>query len=230
MIRKPRVSPIQQRQNQISNELKRLGLPKNQKKRADFKDEEKYDNWKARLAEKIQELSDEGVMLESPHLYDELPLAVAAEELGISLDKMVYLVHKKLVDASSSGYSPAGRRISREELTRLAEIGPEELIRQADLSIDEVFYEGLKYLHSGDADAAEKTLERIDGFRDWGSPYSTCYEIGLALVRGELETVRWTMEFIGRRDIDKVASYLPLLKAAVEPIQPNVPAGSGMCR
>lgn len=164
MGRASKQTPIEQRRGQIERELEKLRLPKNQKTRKDFKSDENFENWQKKQGEKFFELNEELIILDNPAEYNEIPLAVAAMELGVTLNEMMSIVSEDLVETSSSGAYQAGARITREELARAIEIGAEELVRIAEQSIEEIFEDAIKFIHAGNLEVAEKAYERIEKF------------------------------------------------------------------
>lgn len=220
MGRKSNLSPIEQRRNQIEKEVERLRIPKNQKTRRDFKDEEGYIAWQERKEEKLRELREEAVMLESPGSYNEVPMAVVAAELGITLEEILQIAGEGLARPSHEGRYRAGCRMTRDELGRLLEIGAAELLRVANQGVEEVFEDGLRHLRAGDLEAAERTLERIDGFRNYRSGHWSAYETGVSLISGDLESVRLSLAYFGERDVEDLAVILPLLRSVAEAVTP----------
>ena len=219
MSRKPKQTPIEQRRGQIEKELEKLSLPKNQKKLRDFKSEDAFENWKERQENKLRELNEELIILDDPTEYNEIPLAIAATELGVALNEMLEIVSEELVETSFDGEYKAGARVTREELARAIEIGSDELLRIAQQSVEEIFEEGLQFLQDGNAEAAEKTLERIYKF-DYRIrfQYSIAYSTGLELLRGDYESI--SFRFIDSYHDTELAAILETLRRAVEGIKP----------
>jgi hypothetical protein len=164
MSRASKLTPIEQRRNQIEKEFEKLKLPKNQKKAKDFKTPDAFENWQERQARKFNELNEEIVILNNPIEYHEIPLAIAATELGVSLNEMLQIVKEELIETCFDGEYREGDRITREELARVIEIGAGELLRIANQSIEEIFDESIQFLHDGDLPAAEKAYERMEKF------------------------------------------------------------------
>lgn len=104
MSRQPKQTPIEQRRGQIEKELEKLRLPKNQKTRRDFKSDENYENWKERQGVKFLQLNEELIILDNPTEYNEIPLAIAATELGVTLNEMLAIVNEELVDVVACNY------------------------------------------------------------------------------------------------------------------------------
>lgn len=110
MNSKIKKTPVEQRRGQIEKEIEKLQLPKNQKTRRDFKSDEAFEIWKERLKTKIQELNEELIILDNPYEYNEVPIALAAEELGVTLDDMQAFVREELIATSFNGEYRAGAR------------------------------------------------------------------------------------------------------------------------
>lgn len=219
MSRTPKQTPIEQRRSQIEKELEKLRLPKNQKTRRDFKSDENFENWKERQGVKFFELNEELIILSSPTEYNEIPLAIAAAELGVTLNEMLRIVNEQLVETSFDGEYRAGARITREELARAIEIGADELVRIAEQSAEEIFEDGLQFLCDGNVEEAEKVLERIYKF-DYSVryQYSIAYSTALELVQGDYGSI--SFRFISSYHDTELAAILDALRRAVENINP----------
>ena len=221
MSRQPKQTPIEQRRGQIEKELEKLRLPKNQKTRRDFKSDDGYENWKEKQGVKFLQLNEELIILDNPTEYNEIPLAIAATELGITLNDMLAIVREELVETSFDGEYRAGARITREELARAIEIGANELVRIADQSVEEIFEEGLGFLHSGNVEAAERANERIEKFGYESHQYSIPYGIGLELLRSDFDALSHSFWFVDSYDEMQLAAILDKLRRVVEEIEPT---------
>lgn len=212
-------SPIEQRRTQIEKELEKLRLPKNQKIRKDFASDENFENWKKKQGEKFFQLNEELIILDNPSEYNEIPLAVAAEELGITLNEIISIVSEDLIETSFYGAYQAGARITREELARAIEISAEELLRIINQDIDEIFTDAINYIRNNDIESAQKAYDRIDKHYSCIDPQALAIEIGIQLSLGKYEEVRSSLNFIARRDEDsELASILTYLKLIIEAI------------
>lgn len=221
MNRKPRESPIQQRRRQIEKELEKLRLPKSQRRRSDFKTDEAFEKWKDRYERKLYELNEEAVLLENPDEYNEVPLAIAAVELGVTLNEMQQIVSEHLVETSFDAEYAAGDRITRDELARAIDIGPGELLRVANQSVEEIFTEAVKFLKSGNIESAEKAYERIQKF-DYGHSFQfwiSC-SIALHLVKREFDDLKYYFDSLKSYDHIKLVAILDSLREAVSGITP----------
>src|SRR5215204_4426621 len=86
--RKSRRPPVAQRNEQIAREIEKLEAEYEKKTRRQFKTDEGFENWRSRNREKIAELQEELSVLKDPGRYNEIPLAIAAEELDLTLDEI----------------------------------------------------------------------------------------------------------------------------------------------
>lgn len=166
-------------------------------------------------------MSDKLIILDNPTDYHEIPLAIAALELGVSLSEMMQIVREDLVEISFNGEYREGARITREELARAIEIGAGELIRIADQSIEEIFEDSLHFLHAGDLKAAEKAYERMEKF-DYqvNYHYSIALGIGLELLRGDFDALKSSFWFRDSYDEMRLAATLQSLRRVVVGIEP----------
>jgi SHS2 domain-containing protein len=222
MSRKPKYTPIEQRRLQIEKEIERLKLPKNKRTRHDFKSDEAFENWRERQERKLHELNEELIILDNPTEYNEIPLAIAATELGMTLNDMLQIVSEDLVEKSFDGEFPAGDRITRDELARVIEIGADELLRIANQSVEEIFEEAVQALHNGNVEAAEHAYNRIQRFEyERSYLYWNACSIGLHLLRGEFEEFAHAFDFVTYHDEIKLAAILKALRRAVEGIEPG---------
>lgn len=220
MSRTPKQTPVEQRRGQIEKELEKLRLPKNQKVRRDFKSDENFGNWKERQRVKLLQLNEELIILDDPTEYNEIPLAIAAAELGVTLNEMLEIIGEELVATSFDGEYKAGARITREELARAIEIGSTELLRIAQQSVEEIFEEAVQFLHAGNVEAAERASQRIEKFGYSTHAYSIPCEIGLHLVRGEYDDLRHSFDFTKYYEDAELVAVLQNLRRVVEGIKP----------
>ncbi|MBK8464905.1 MAG: hypothetical protein IPL32_03660 [Chloracidobacterium sp.] len=217
-MKKSRQTPIEQRRGQIEKEIEKVQKLIQMKTVRDFKTEDAFGDWQQRQANKIFELNEELIILERPEEYNEIPLAVAAEELGITLNEILEVVKIGLIELSAEGLFAASARITRDELGRAIEVGAEELLRVATQEEEEVFADGLEFLRAGDVAAAERCLDRIYGFRGYSKPYDICYELGVELISGRFDEVVSSLGYIGKQEIGEVAAIIPALKAVIESV------------
>lgn len=222
MSKASKQTPIEQRRGQIERELEKLRLPKNQKTRKDYKSDENFEHWQKKQGEKFFELNEELIILDNPSEYNEIPLAVAAVELGVTLNEMMSIISEDLIETSFYGTYHAGARITREELARAIEIGAEELVRVAEQSIEEIFEDIIKFIRDGNLEAAEKSYERIQGF-DFRTSlhYSIVCGIGIELMKKDYDALKNSFWFVNSFDTIELASILDKLRRGVESIKPT---------
>jgi tetratricopeptide (TPR) repeat protein len=204
---KARRPPIAQRKEQITREIEKLESEFEKKTRRHFKTEEGLDNWRAKNGEKIAELREEGAVLEDPGPYNEIPLAIAAEELGLTLDEINSIAGDNLLEISTRTHYFIGSRITRSELERLHEVGAGELLRLANQELDEIFEDAIGYFHAGDLKRAEKAAKRIES-RVTYTPYMLICELALELLKGEYENAISSIRYICRMDDMEAAALL----------------------
>lgn len=215
-------SPIERRYEQIANQLQTL--ERNRKSRRDFKSDDAFEDWKEKQESKIRELNEERAILDNPSDYNEIPLAIAAVELGVTLDEMIQFIREELIEPSFCGEYQAGYRITRDELGRMIDIGADELRRLANKTPDETFREAINFLQEDDIAGAERCLERLErhGYVD---PYwMVCYT-AIRFLRGDYESVFLevpiALESFDRERDTKAMSAMQALKQAIEPIVPK---------
>ena len=220
MKRKPRRSPIEQRRAQIEKEIENVQRQLRDKSPRDFKTVDDFEGFQERRANKLYALNEELAMLERPEEYNEVPLAIAAEELGISLADVMEIAREGLLATSSDEQFSTALRITRDELSRAIEIGADELLRVAGQTEEEVFFDGLRFLRERDVAAAEKCHERIWRFRGWDKPYWNCYGVGVELISERFDELGSALGFLGARDIEDLAAAIPALRAVAEAVVP----------
>lgn len=197
--RKSRRPPVAQRKEQIAREIEKLEAEYEKKTRRQFKTDEGFESWRSRNREKIAELKEEQAALEDPGRYNEIPLAIAAEELGLTLDEINSIAGDGLLEISTQTYYFSGSRITRGELARLHEVGAGELLRLANQELDEIFEDAVRYFHAGDLERAEKAAKRMDDRRTY-TPLTWVCEIALDLLRGKYEDVVSSVRYICKKD------------------------------
>lgn len=190
---------VAQRVDQIAREVGKLEAEFEKKTRRQFKTDEGFENWRAKNREKLAELNEEMSILQDPGPYNEIPLAVAAEELGLTLDEIVSVAGDGLAEISTPAHSFAGSRVTREELARLHEVGAPELLRLSGQELEEIFEDVVDCLHAGDLKAAEKSYARMDSRVSY-SQYTWVCEIALDLLRGRYEEVIWAVRHVCKKD------------------------------
>lgn len=220
MNRKPRQSPIQKRREQIETEIEKVRKEVQEKTARDFRSTDHFEAFQERRALKLYALNEELAILERPEEYNEIPLAIVAEELGVTLADVLGFARQGLLDLGSDEPISSASRITREELGRAIDVGAEELLRVAAQTEEEVFIDGLQFLRDRNIVLAERCLERIWGFKGYGIPYWTCYSIGVELITGRFDELKSSLGYMGNRDIEDLAAAIPVLKAVAEAVTP----------
>jgi len=143
----PRKSAVERRSGQIAAQLEHLRTQLAKKSRKDYTSDFRYRIWLKKSHELIAELLNELSALNEPGEYDALPAAIIADELNLRLDEVQLLIRRGEIITTGK---PAHERISREELGRLAELGPAELMRLSSQDADTVFKEAVNRLRGGE--------------------------------------------------------------------------------
>ncbi|PYS92535.1 MAG: hypothetical protein DMF64_08555 [Acidobacteria bacterium] len=159
---KSRRPPVAERREQLARELEKLEAEYEKKTRRQYKTDEGFESWRSRQREKIAELKDELSVLDDPGQYNEIPLAIVAEELGLTLNEINSIAGDGLLQISTRTHSFFGSRITRGELARLHEVGAGELLRLAQQELNEIFADAVGYFHAGDLERAEEASKRMD--------------------------------------------------------------------
>ena len=107
--------PVSTRRRQIEKEIARIHEQSTKKSQRDYKTLEAFSTWKRRNENKLDELYSELAIMEYPDGYYEVPLAIAAAELGLTLDEMIEVVHQELIELSFKCEYLAGCRNTRDE-------------------------------------------------------------------------------------------------------------------
>jgi hypothetical protein len=189
----PSKSASEERKRLIERQIDNAKLRLATKPRERYATEKIYRYQRRRALELIQELESELSILKCPGEYDELPVAIAADELCLTYSQIKDLI--KLGEIKVTGKA-AHERISREELERIALLGAEELLRLASQSSAEIFEQAIPHLHNGEIEVAERAFMRLDARESWGGPYAPAFLVGLELAAGKLEGALYSMKLI----------------------------------
>jgi hypothetical protein len=146
-----------------------------------------------RSYEFISDLENELLIIDCPGEYDELPIAVVADELNLKYERVRTLI--KLGEIEATG-RPAHERISRSELERITTIGVPELLRLGQEESGEIFEQAVSYLQSGESEAAERAHKRLEARLSWRGPYAPALLVGLELAKGDLDGAISSMKLI----------------------------------
>lgn len=186
-------SAIEQRKDKITAQINHLHIQLALKTRNDYSTDFRYELWRKKSHALINELLEELSILEEPGEYDELPAAIVADELGLSLSQITKLI--KNGEIITSGRQ-AHERISRQELERLAKITTNEILQQLKEDVDEIFSQAVVQIRSGDLNSAERSYYRLKARQSSIGDYSLATEIALQLVKGMYEKAENNIKFI----------------------------------
>lgn len=219
MNRKPKRSTIEVRREQVEAAIAKLKSPQGIQTRRDFKTDNLYAVWKEKYDKRLNESTEELTMLDNPADYNEVPLAVAAEELGLTLQQVRDIIDDELIEISFDGEYRLGARVTRDELARAIEAGPQQLLRIAHQPVEEIYEETIRQLHRGDVAAAELLFDRLERNCSWESyQYETAARIGLKLLRGDLDGIEDELEFRYHNTIE-IAARLKEIRRVVQGVK-----------
>lgn len=192
---KPGSSAIEQRKQQLLRQLEHLRHQLVTKRRAHYKTQQSYEQQQRRTRTLVSELEAELSMLESPGEYEELPVAVVADELGLTLQQVRHLIRLGEIEA---GGQAAHARIPRQELERLCALGVPELLRLSRQVVSEIFEEAIPALRRGDVVSVERAYLRLDKREGWRGSHAPALLVALELARGDLQNAFSTIRFINQ--------------------------------
>jgi hypothetical protein len=188
-----RRSAVEQRKEQITAQIQHLHTQFSAKTRQDYTTEFRYEMWLKQSNNLIDELLDEITALNEPGEYNELPMAIVADELGLSLHQVKNLI--KIGEIEVTGRR-AHERVSRKELERLAKLGTDEILKRSRQNVDEVFIQAVASLRNGDLDMAEESYRRLKARQSIIGNQALATEIAIHLVKGMYEKVGQVVRFI----------------------------------
>jgi hypothetical protein len=186
-------SAVEQRREQITTQVERLRRQIASKTRKDYISDFHYERWIRQSRELIDELLEELSALNEPGEYDQLPVAVVADEIGLRLDQVKQLI--KLGDVEAAGRR-AHERVSRRELERLAGLGIDELLRQSAQSADIVFGEAVSQLRRGDVASTERAYLRLKARQSCIGNHALATEVAIKLTKGLYAEAERIIKFI----------------------------------
>jgi hypothetical protein len=186
-------SAVDLRREQLAAQLEHLRSQLASKSRKDFTTDFRHEAWIKQSHDLIDELSAELSALEEPGEYDELPAAVIADEIGLSLAQVRQLIRLGEVEAAGRR---AHERVSQRELERLASMGGDEIIKRADESVDVVFGQAVSQLRSGDLLSTETSYRRLQARESCIGNYALATEVAIKLAKGLYEEAERVISFI----------------------------------
>jgi|GEM_PF-6129389 len=222
MRRKPKSSPVEQRRGQIHKQLETLKSPTNQKTLRHFKTAERFEKWAGVRGRKLRELEEELALLDDAGDYYELPLALAALELGVTLEEMMNIVSEGVIETSFESDYRAGNRISRDELARAIEVGADALLKLANKTPEETFAHAIEFIQCGDVTNVESCQRRLERL-NYSEPYWSVLDTMVRFMRREYEGVfrelSVGLEFLDRERDTSAMSALDALRQAMAAIE-----------
>jgi hypothetical protein len=132
----------------------------------------------------IAELESELSILDCPGEYDELPVAVVADELGLTSEQVRNLIRLGEIEASGKA---AHERICRAELERVAVVGGPALLRLSAEEPADIFEQAVPQLQKGDLEAAQRAYRRLEARQGWRGPHAPVFLVSLELATGDLD-------------------------------------------
>lgn len=193
VVRPKKRSAVERRREQIAAQIEHLRLRLASKTRKNFTTDFRYESWLKQSRSLIDELLGELSALDEPGEYDELPTAVVADELGLSLEKIKLMI--KLGEVEAEGRR-AHERISRGELEWLAQMGADKILKRAEESADVVFGQAVAHLRSGDVASAERTYRRLRARQTSIGNQALATEVAIKLSKGLYAEAEQAIEFI----------------------------------
>jgi hypothetical protein len=186
-------SAVAQRRAQISAQVDHLRRQLAVKTRKDYTSDFRYAKWRKQSQDLIDELLAELSALHEPGEYNELPVAVVADELGLGLARVRQMI--KQGDIETTG-SRGHERMSRRELERLAELGTDEILRRAEQGVEAVFGEAVFQLRMGDLEAGERSYRRLKARQSCIGNHAIAVEVAIKLTKGMYVEVERLISFI----------------------------------
>ena len=196
------------RRGQVARQLERLRSRLGTINPSQYADEHTYQREHGRAHELVSELEGELSMLDCPGEYAELPAAVVADELGLRLDQIRLLIRLGEVKAAGRRAHP---RVSREELGRLARLGPRTLLSLSLQDAEQIYADAVLRLKHGDLATAIRAYDRIKARETCIGDYALALEIVISLAVGRYEDAERAVNFVlgeKLRRRDTVCSYL----------------------
>lgn len=186
-------SAIEQRKEKVSAQIAHLRKQLTSKTRKDFTTDFRYSVWIKQSNTLIEELLQELSILEEPGEYNELPVAVIAEELGLSFEQIRQLI--KIGEIEAIG-KRAHERVNRKELERLARLGADGILKQSREKVEDIFRQAVSQVRSSDVTSTERSYRRLKARQSIIGNYTLATEIAIQLVQGMYEEAERVIKFI----------------------------------
>lgn len=203
-----RISQVEKRRAQIEKRLDHLNRQMTTKSLKDYKVPHHYEQSRRTWEGLAYLLERELSALSEPGEYDQLPMAVVADELGLTIDQVRAFIGGGEIEAEGkSGYE----RIARKELERLAEVGVNELIRLSEQEPSEIFEIACRALQKGDVQEAEKQYRRLEARESCIGPHAYAVDIALSLIKGDFSEIDGNIYFLNRVNQIRRVAFLSCL-------------------
>jgi hypothetical protein len=203
-IRRP---AVEVRRGQIYKQLDKLREEQATKTRKHYKSDHGYEQAHNRRADLIDRLEQELSILDDPGEYNELPIAVVADELGLTINEVSGMIGGGEILTPDEGEHG---RVTRDELARLAEIGTEELKRLSGQEASDIFEQAVPLLQRGKIELAEREYRRLEARDTCIGQYAYAFWIALDLAKGEYD-LSWNIRFINDMNPTERAATLAYL-------------------
>lgn len=186
-------SAVENRKQQIIRQLDQLRSQLVRRSPSQYANGKVYQRQLKRSHQLISDLEGELLMLDCPDEYDELPVAVVADELGLTYEQIRSLI--KLGEIATTG-KMAHERICRGELERIVTIGVPALLQLGKEEPADIFEQAIPHLQNMDLEAARRAYQRLDARQSWRGPYAPAFLVGLELASGELDGALSSLKLI----------------------------------
>lgn len=152
-------SAVEDRRQRITRQIDYLRSQLVKRHPSHYANENVYRQQLKRSHGLISDLQAELSTLDCPGEYDELPIAVVADELDITYEQVRSLI--QLGEIAATGKT-AHERICRGELERIVTVGTPTLLRLGKEEPADIFVQAVPLLQSGDLEAARRAYRRLE--------------------------------------------------------------------
>jgi hypothetical protein len=201
-------SPIAQRREQITKQLIHLRSHLSLRTRQDYTTDFRYEVWLRHSQALIDELLDELSILDEPGEYNELPIAIVADELGLPISQVKTLIRLGEIEITGKR---AHERVSRIELERLTILRTDEILRQSKQDAESIFSQVVAQLRSSDVNSAGRSCRRLKARQSVIGNYALATEIAIQLLKGLYQEAERVIKFIIREKFEDrviIGTYL----------------------
>lgn len=213
-------SYIFRRIEQINGEVEKLKNQLDVKSPKHFKTELSYRSWQEKHRAKIAELEDELEILRYPEGYNELPIPVVAEELGIKPNEINHLIFSEEISASRAGKYTKQNFIDRDEIARIYDFGVGGLLERGKQEPEEIFTEAVQFVHQGNLEEVERTYKRLSARDSRYSNRVEALETAISLMKGNLQETLEIIQAKFKYDVfEELTVYLAYLGRLMRGIQ-----------